>query len=164
MSRSNKAEVADKILSSRGSIIGRDLDWSKIIDQENVTKILGSAVRSKFPGRKPLTNSQRAHVMDALAWDDFSEEPFIPTFKALKGLNSLKGLGIDGEELSALLDGTTSPSIEHMQEIARFFRRHPSYFLEYRIMFIINSLNDFLEHNPSVASTWFVKSMKAATK
>jgi transcriptional regulator with XRE-family HTH domain len=56
-----------------------------------------------------------------------------------------------------LLNGTVQPSLETMEKIAKAFRKDPSYFVEYRVAFVLISIDKYLSDSPETATVWYHK-------
>ena len=134
-------------------------DWSEMFSNnpEVLYSMLGNVARSGITRKSKLSNGIGSQRLAALSSTDYSELQFSEALNALCTLHSVATLEIGEEELSDLRAGRTQPSIDQIEHIAMYFNRHPSYFMEYRIAYVLASINVFLTDNPQTSSSWFNK-------
>jgi transcriptional regulator with XRE-family HTH domain len=144
-----------------------DPDWNNAIsDDDTFIKVLGDILKSErkisTPGKRPsLNKSDGIEKLNRILERDYSDSEFCIAFKNLVGQRSVRAInaktGLSKSHVQRLLTGADDPSIETMEKIATAFRKHPSYFLEYRSFKVLQSINDFLIKNPETATTWYKK-------
>ena len=118
------------------------IDWAEVFrkDPDVLNSILSGVAK---PKRADKTSRRYA----ALMLDDYSDRPFKKAVKAL----------LRSDKLGVLVEDMDNPSKSEIEAVAKHFDRHPSYFLEYRVNYVLSSISEFLVANPEVASTWFKK-------
>lgn len=93
--------------------------------------------------------------------EDFSEFGFHETFTYLTRGTSIRGVaaktGLGKSYIQRLLQGDADPSYAVMEQIAKAYKKHPSFFLEYRIAHTLVILDDFLRSSPETATSWYLK-------
>lgn len=138
----------------------------KMVDEEMFIKIIGDVLKSErtisTPGKRPgLSRSNGLERLDKVLERDFSDKEFSIAFRNLAAGKSVRAIhvktGLSKSHVQRLLTGKDSPSIETMLKVASAFKKHPSYFLEYRIYKVMEQLNLFLFENPETATTWYKK-------
>ena len=145
-----------------------DVNWDVSIkeDPDLFARIIADVVKSSSggsrPGKRPSLESDHAFsVFSKMVGDDFSNQSFIPTFRALAGTRSVRAVAnkcnLSASYVHRLLNGEQDPSYEAMEFIASGFKKHPSYFLEYRIKIINDAMSDYLMEAPETASSWFLR-------
>jgi len=105
------------------------------------------------PGpRSDLDVDRARHRLRQWLGDDFSYEPFLPTLKMLVGGRSIRRIahktGIHYSMVFKMLNGEREPDIYLMEKIAAAFDKHPSFFLEWRVAFVVGALAKFMERSP----------------
>lgn len=162
----DKSKKYEEITASFPGI--QDLNWNNAIssDEEIFVRLLGDVIKSggrgSKPGKRPTLDRAAAEEQFAqLAAADFSEMPFTDAFRALCGKRSVRHVAsltdLSKTGVQDLMTGRSQPSFNTIEKIAKGFKKHPSYFLEYRIGFVVAALAQFLENEPEVATTWFLK-------
>ena len=162
----DKAKKYEEITASFDSI--KDLNWGNAIssDEEVFVRLLGDVIKSggrgSKPGKRPTLDRKAAQEQFAqLAAEDFSELTFTDAFRVLCGKRSVRHVAsltdLSKTGVQDLMTGKTQPSFETMEKVAKGFKKHPSYFLEYRIGYVVAVLAQFLEDEPETATTWFLK-------
>jgi DNA-binding phage protein len=128
------------------------LDWHAVFSDDPA--ILGSIVndimkldqsRSGKPGKRPsLTESSTAEKLKKIQEGDFSNDGFLSAFRELCGSRSVRAVasktGLDKSYVHRLMNGAARPSLETISVIAKSFDKHPSYFLEHRVGYILGVL------------------------
>lgn len=140
-----------------------NLDWKKVFTED--PEILGSIINDMLkmrvpgkgrPGKRPaLDNKDSKDLFSNLIGTDYSEQIFSLTFNKLKSKSRLSirslgdELGMDKMLVHRLLSGKQNPSLNQMERVASYFNKDPSYFLEWRIAYIITfihaALHDYTE-------------------
>lgn len=112
------------------------------------------------PGPRPTLDPKRSAERYAqFIADDYSYLPIDETLKHLQGDLSIRGLankvGLDFNLVYRILNGKTTASVADLQKMAKAFGKHPSYFLEYRVAYILGALEQaFIESPESSVSTY----------
>lgn len=114
------------------------------------------------PGPRPTLDPKRSvERYNQFIGDDFSYLPMSETLDFLKGKLSVRGLaaktGLDFNKIYRLLAGTSSPDVASMQSIAKAFGKHPSYFLEYRVLYILGAIEQEIVKSPESTATLYLK-------
>ncbi len=114
------------------------------------------------PGPRPTLDPKRSvERYNQFIGDDYSLLPMDETLSNLKGKTSLRGLaaktGLDYNKIYRLLNGTDAPDVASMQDIARAYGKHPSFFLEYRILFILGAIEQNLIESPESSVSAYIK-------
>jgi transcriptional regulator with XRE-family HTH domain len=140
-----------------------EINWSEVINKnpDVLEGIVGDVVKVDGKRRK-VSRQDGTRRLNQVYEQDFSERPFQDSFRIICGKDSLRTTaaktGISYSHVFHLKSGNATPTIEMMENIAIAYNREPSYFLEYRIHFVLASMTDFLMKNPETATAWFNKS------
>jgi hypothetical protein len=118
------------------------------------------------PGPRPaLEQKESFREFRALSGEDYSMEPFIATFKALAdGLSFTtlaRKLSMDRNYVYRLTAGTIEPDVYALREIAKTFKKDPSYFLEYRLHFVSAAMVQRMTETPESSVSLYRKLMAA---
>lgn len=136
------------------------LDWKKAFD--NDIDLFGRILRDVLkvdqsqpgrPGPRPaLDYKQGVARLRQLMGQDYTCLPFHEAFKILSDGRSIRHLavktGLDRNMVYKLLRGDHAPDVYAMSQVAKSFDKHPSFFLEYRIMYIAAALMERMEWAP----------------
>lgn len=136
------------------------LDWRKIFSEDPA--ILGNIVndilkldqsRTGKPGKRPsLEEGSTSEKLRRIQGADFAEVLFVEAFKSLCGDRSVRAVasktGLDKSYVHRLMNGNAAPTSETMKIISVSFGKHPSYFLEHRINYILGVLEKKLIDSP----------------
>lgn len=144
------------------------VNWSELLrsDGDIFARLLGDVLKSGSRGSKPgkRPTLDRREALDRLAKvadEDFSEFDFRTTFRYLTQGASIRGVaaktGLGKSYVQRLLNGDSEPSFAVMEQIAKSYRKHPSYFLEYRIANTLILIDEFLRESPETATSWYLK-------
>jgi len=142
-----------------------DADWGRS-NQDAFTHVMGDLLKSEGkrsrPGKRPaLDRSIAEGELAKLTGSSYSETDFRNAFKALTHGRSIRGIahkcGMHKDQVHRLLNGTVQPSLETMEKIAKAFRKDPSYFVEYRVAFVLISIDKYLSDSPETATVWYHK-------
>lgn len=142
--------------------------WVEALREEPdmFAKIIGDIIRSSGgssrPGKRPtLDRAEASAVLSKLMGEDYSEYQFVETFQILVGDDSMrkvaKRTGLALSFVHKLLNGVAHPSYETLEKIAIAYGKEPSFFLEYRIGFVLAVVDDFLSSSPETATAWYQK-------
>lgn len=137
------------------------LDW---VEAFNDVELFGRLLRDilKFDQSEPGRSGPRP-VLDRKVAEkrlrqfmriDHSELPFKDSLAALAGNRSIRHLatntGIHRNTIQRLLAGTKEPTIPLMEQIAKGMGKEPSYFLEYRIAYILAAMESRMMSSPEI--------------
>jgi len=149
-----------------------EISWSGVMreDPDVFARILGDVIRSSGgssrPGKRPtLDRGEASAVLLKLLGEDFSEYSFRETFRIMIGKDSMRKVaertGLALSFVHKLLKSDAQPSYETMSKIAVAYEKEPSFFLEYRIGFVLSIIEDFLTSSPETATSYFQKMRRA---
>ncbi len=168
--KSKKQELHEKITNLKNDMPElQEINWSKLIgnNPEILETIVSGIVKVDGQHRK-VANADRSRRINQMYSQEFSEKKFKDAFIILCGKDSLRitanKTNISYSHIFQLKSGNANPTIPMMESIASAYNRQPSYFLEYRIHFILESMSNFLSQNPEIATTWFGKAKGIAIK
>lgn len=145
------------------------LDWTAALeyDQDLFARILRDILKleqavSGRPGPRPSLDMKPAiRRMQQLWGKDFALLPFPQALKALAGNRSMRHLSnkttLDKSHLNRLLLGQRQPDGYDMRMCAQAFGKHPSYFLEWRLLYIVAAIVRRLEWSPETSVGIFRK-------
>lgn len=137
------------------------LDWHQAFEDVDLFgRILRDILKvdQSEPGRsgpRPVLDRKKAQQrLRQFMGRDFSEFPFQEAFRTLAAGRSVRQLatktGIDRNMIQKLLTGQKDPDLYFLEEIAKAFDKHPSYFLEYRMAFVIGALSEKMAASPEI--------------
>lgn len=143
------------------------ISWGKALQNDNevFALVLGDLIKAEGkrsrPGKRPSLSRPLAEAeLLRLAGEDYSSAPFLRTFRALTFGRSVRGIanktGLGQTTVQRLLHGA-EPSFSHMEKIAAAYKKHPSYFLEYRIAYVGMVIDGYLREHPETATVWYLK-------
>lgn len=136
-------------------------DWASIL-RENPDVFVALA-KSIVKKRKKNGSRQvvSARSLDGLNLPEYSEEKFHTSFNRLWSNHTIKEMveitGLTINILQRLKSGERNPSYREMAQIADGFGLDRAFFLEYRIGYVLASVNHFLEDHPETATAWYAK-------
>lgn len=150
------------------------LDWDKAF--KNDIELLGWLVRDYLkydqaevgrPGPRPALDVKKSgDRFVQFMGEDYSLESFSQTLDVLKGKLSIRGLaaktGLDYNQIYRLLNGRIDPDVYSMQKIAAAFGKHPSYFLEYRVLYAAQAVANQLFQWPEASVNVYRKIRESA--
>lgn len=163
MKKTKKQELQEKIVGLKEEIPAlQEINWSEVINKNpDVLEGIVSGMMKVDGKRRRISREDGARRLNQVYSQDYSERPFRESFGIICGKDSLRTTasktGISYSHVFQLKSGNASPTIEMMENIAIAYNREPSYFLEYRIHFVLESMSSFLMKNPETATTWFNK-------
>lgn len=151
-----------------------NLDWKKAFDED--LDLFGRIIRDILkldqvePGRsgpRPALEMMQAHrSLRALSGDDYATVPFREAYRALTHGRSLRGLSaktsLAKSRLHRLMTGEIEPTFDDMEKIAGAFKKHASYFAEWRAGFVTAIVNDRLAQAPEASIVYYDRLAKAA--
>lgn len=150
-------------------------DWRKLFSQDVgmmgklVNDILkADPVDSNRPGKRPsLDTKEASDRFRKVFGGDYTIEPFAEAFSTLANGKSIRhisrNVGLDKSMVHGLLRGEIEPRMEIIEKIAKGFNKHPSYFVEYRVGYILGMLSEKLYSSPE-SSVVFYKKMKSSVR
>ncbi len=160
---SKKEELQAKIISLKDKFPQlENIDWSDVIrkNPDILENIVSDIVKTEGSRRK-IDRRDGNRRMNAIYNTDHSERAFKDSFTILSTNESIRKTAAKIEASPAhvynLKEGKAEPTIEIMERIAFAYNRDPSYFLEYRVHYVLQSISCFLMKNPETASAWFCK-------
>lgn len=145
------------------------LDWNEVFRQDPA--ILGRIINDILkadqaepgrPGKRPALDIEAAEQRyRQMVGDDYTMLPFDRAFTILKGDRSIRHLahkvGLDKTLVWGLLNNDKRPNPEIMEKVAAAFKKHPSYFVEYRVDYILGVLFHQLTRSPESSVVFFNK-------
>lgn len=137
-----------------------NIDWADIFakNPDILNGIVGNVARSGLVRKGALDRLTGTRQLAMISDSDFSELPFYESLGILaSGQDIAELLDLTDEEVHGLESGELPISFELIETAAERLGRHPSYFLEYRIMVILESVELFLRRNPEAATSWYSK-------
>jgi len=155
-------ERYDLIVSQFPSVTS--IDWAKSFSQDidlfgrihrDIMRI--DQVNQKTgPGPRPVLDEKTGwNRLQQIRGEDFSDFPFRETFRSLSGTRSLRHIatkvGISYVMVHRLLNGDREPDLWLLEQIAIAFKKHPSFFVEYRIAYILGAFGDQLDRSPETS-------------
>jgi transcriptional regulator with XRE-family HTH domain len=137
-----------------------DLDWSGALRQD--INLFGRMIRDVLkleqaipgrPGPRPsLDTNQATRRLQQLFGNDFTILPFPQALRVLAGRRSIRriaeAVGLNKALVHRLLLGEIEPDGYVLRCCAEAFGKHPSYFLEWRILYITQAIVRRLEWSP----------------
>lgn len=155
------------ILSQFGSV--ERLSWRKAFSSD--IDLFGRLVKDILkldqaqpgrPGPRPaLDYDQGVARLRQYMGQDYAIEPFRPAFKHLANGRSIRALarktGLSKNHIHRLTTGEMEPDVFSMGEIAKAFSKNPSYFMEWRAMWLANAIVNRVMENPEASITLYRK-------
>lgn len=145
------------------------LDWQAVFKQDPAVagKIINDILKADVaepgrPGKRPSLDNTEARIrVNQIRDDDYTVEAFHRAATLLKGDRSIRHFsnttGINKDVLVKLLKGSMEPTIEHMEKMAKGVKRHPSYFLEYRIAYVTKILVERMNQYPEASIVQYTR-------
>ena len=141
-------------------------DWNAaLMDWELLARIWRDILKldARQPGRRgarpPLDPEDAKAAWFRLTGQDYSEKPFVESFAALtfmggrrRSLSHVASLtGLARSRVHRLLKGEIEPTIDDLRSIAAGFKKHPSFFAEYRAAYITAAVYQRLAVTPDAS-------------
>lgn len=128
---------------------GPKVNWSKVFakDPDMLGSILAGVARSGTRRKKSMDIESGNRKYAALSQTDYSELPFKDAVDVLARRRPLEGVDVNLDD----------PTLDNIIEVAAYFSKHPAYFMEYRIRYVLSSVYEFLSSHPETAVAWFNK-------
>lgn len=144
-----------------------NFDWNKSLGFESdvfvdlLSDVIKAEGKRSKPGKRPSLSRQVAESeLARLSGEDYSEYEFQKAFQILTRGKSVRGIahkvGIDKSQVHRLLTGAAKPSFEAMEKIAAAYKKHPSFFVEYRTYIVLMLIEQFMKGSPETATAWYV--------
>lgn len=132
-----------------------DLDlWGRIVKD-----LLEEDQKATDGVRRPLDEVRASQRLRQLMGVDFAYLPFVETFKVLAGNRSVRNLarkiGLSTTMTFDLRSGARVPDAYALEQIAGAFNKDPSYFVEYRVAYIVQALADHMSLSPETTVDLF---------
>lgn len=139
------------------------LDWKKAFnnDRDLFARIWRDMVKlgqtqPGRPGPRPtLEFPEGMQEFRRLAAEDYSTLPFPQAFRVLsRGLSFTmiaRKVGLDRNLVYRLQIGTKQPDVYALKQVAKAFKKDPSYFMEYRTHYIASAMLERLENAPEAS-------------
>jgi len=140
-----------------------NLDWDRALEKD--MDLFGRVIRDVLkleqaspgrPGPRPsLDTAEATRRLNQLLGKDYTILPFKEAFRVLARDRSTRHLasltGLNRNTVQRLLKGDMEPDGFEMSVIAETFGKHPSYFAEWRNLYITNAIMERLEWSPDTA-------------
>lgn len=166
MSTASWERKKERIQESHPQTLNVQWDQTLQNDSDLWSRIIRDVVKSYSGGSKPgkrpsLSASEAREKYAQLVNEDFSQLEFLDSFRILCGQRSMAAVankcGLHKSYIHKLFTGKAEPSIETLEKIAAGFRKHPSFFLEYRIHKVNQKISSFLVSHPETATAWYLE-------
>jgi len=148
------------------------LDWSKVFrsDPAIMGRIINDVLKIDQaqpgrPGKRPALDVDRAEErLRQLRGEDYTVLPFVEAVQVARGNKSIRSLAFYSElpksTVHRLLEGTATPTLEQIEAISKGLRKNPSYFLEYRVAFVVSALTEMMASAPESTIVHYEKLSK----
>jgi transcriptional regulator with XRE-family HTH domain len=124
----------------------------------------GRFLKDIHGGDKNESPQRARERLRQITGNDYSYDPFNIAFKTLAGSRSVRHLAtklnLSTQITWKLRKGIKAPDLELIEKIAEAFGKHPSYFVEYRIAYILGALGDQMEMAPEISVDLYRKLRK----
>jgi hypothetical protein len=146
-----------------------ELDWNEALrkDVDLFGRILRDIIKldQAEPGRsgpRRAVDPNAGHAtLRMLAGQDYSELPFNEAFRVLGRGMSLTTLArktsLSRMTCSRLLRAEKVPDADEMRLVAEAFKKHPSYFIEYRVAYVTAAIAERLASAPESSIVFYKK-------
>lgn len=130
------------------------LDWNNVFRSDPT--ILGNIINDVLkidqaqpgrPGKRPALNIEQAESrLRNIRGEDYTTLPFHEALQAMgQSIRSLSATtGIPKTEIHRLRNGEKKPTIDQIEQVAEGIKKHPSFFIEYRIGFVVHTLSEMM--------------------
>jgi hypothetical protein len=145
------------------------LDWYQVFyeDPAVLGRIINDIIkldgeRTGKPGKRPTLDLDIAEdKLRKLRGEDHTLFEFKDAFRVLCGNLSIRGVahktGLDKSYVHRLQSGDAIPTVETIEVVAKAFKKKPSYFVEYRIGYILATISHKLEQSPETSIHFYKK-------
>jgi transcriptional regulator with XRE-family HTH domain len=145
------------------------LDWNQLMSKD--INIMGNILRDVWKADVADPNQvgprTTPSAKEGLAWykkisgQDFSLLDFCSSFRELAGDRSIRHLttktGLKRDYIHRILHGRVDPTMETIEKVAKSFGKDPSFFREYREMYILSTLQSQLAKYPDSSMGIYLK-------
>lgn len=151
------------------------LDWSAVFrsDPAVMGRIINDVLKIDQaepgrPGKRPALDVEAAEArLRGMRGEDYTILPFAEAVKRIMGDKSIRNLafysGLPKSTVHRLLGGNCSPSIGQIEALSKALRKDPSYFMEYRVAFVLASLAQLFGMSPESSIVQFEKLSKVVS-
>lgn len=149
------------------------LDWEKVFraDPTIMGNILNDIIKVEVapkgrPGKRPALDKEQAReVLKRYQGEDYTLLPFPKAVHRLKDQASVRQfarkVSMSPTYAYKLMMGYKEPSVEDMELVAQAYRKHPSYFYEYRVAFITSLMVERVDYAPESSIIYYQRAMQA---
>lgn len=151
-----------------------DVDWGQLfsVDPGILGDVINDVIRVVHSSKEKNRRGKRSNVKRSVAKNnlekiqniDFSNEEFIVSVRYLKLDRSIRcfarKVGLNTSKVQRLLEGKVEPTAKELEQIAEAFDKHPSYFLEYRIAYVVSAMSSLMKTYPESSIVQYVKLSK----
>jgi DNA-binding phage protein len=146
-----------------------NLDWAAALakDDNLFARVLRDILKLEqaVPGRSgprpALEQEEVTDRLDRLFGRDFTSDPFPRALKSLAGGASIRQIatrtGLNRNVVYRLLNSEMGPEGWHLTQVAEAYGKHPSYFIEWRILYITKAFASRLERNPDASVSVYLE-------
>lgn len=155
------------------------LDWDKAFRQDPTLlgRILNDIIKMEAatpgqPGKRPnVSREETEKHLRRLTGEDYTIHPFNEALRYLrkdkwgndKSVRHLaRKFGMNRDYTWRLLTGKRVPTVDDMERVAAAFDKHPSYFVEYRVAYLVGFLYDRMTANPEASVLQYRRVNQAA--
>jgi len=153
----------------------KEIDWAALFSAD--PKILGDLVNDVIkinisekgrPGKRSAQNAEDIEAdLKKLTGEDYAIRPFPQAFREAMEGRSLRQVAAashtDKMILHRILKGTQEPTSEQIELIAAAVKKDPSYFMEYRVLYVCSVIYQMMMTSSEAATIQFNK-LKGAAK
>lgn len=137
-------------------------DWRKAFQNQDdpiyariIRDILENDQKGDGKGPRPPFDPEKARArLRQFSGDDYTALPFVDAFRNLAGQRSIRHLqhklDMSRGTVWKLKQGLKEPDLWTLERVADAFHKHPSYFVEYRIYYILGALGDQMDMAPEM--------------
>jgi transcriptional regulator with XRE-family HTH domain len=152
------------------------LDWNEVFRQDPTVmgRIINDIIKMEAavpgrPGKRPnVSREETERHLRRLTGEDYTTLPFAEALDELRGDRSVRHLmrilGMSRDHTWRLLVGKKVPTTDDMEIVAEAFEKDPSYFLEYRLAYIVGFIYDRLEQHEDATVLHYRRIKNAAKK
>lgn len=145
------------------------MDWAQVFGEDPT--VMGHILNDVFkadlaepgrPGKRPsIDPSVAAEKFRRLGGDDYTILPFNEALRALRGNKSIRhfarNTGLPKSTLFKILSNEKKADIATIELVAENLGKKPSYFVEYRIGYIVAMISHYLEWAPESSIVQYKK-------
>lgn len=133
------------------------MNWDAILEDDVVfsTVISDLVKRGPFRNRTAMDNMERFNII----LYGGSKERFVDSLYKLTSpdgpVKIAEKTGYSLAHVKRIMSGKTNPNGEILLRFSEAYDVEPSYFLEYRVFVVTESIENYLMENPDVADSWY---------